>query len=151
MTHRKDNQYQYRFQAAAEYVAGYFNVKSVVISDSEGLVVARAGRENFDADVIAAKGLEMIGALDKQIEKIIGPRGEYAVVKTSKDWLTLARVSTLLLIVVAKRDTDDLLHIRIARAMDMIFSHLKNRYPTLIQLEKSRDKKSRKNMEGIHV
>ena len=151
MATKKGYQDQYRFQAAVEYVAGYFNVKSVVIADNEGMVVACAGREKFDAEVFSARAVEMMKTIDLQIGNIIDPASEYAVIKTPQNLLTVARVAPFILIVVAKRQIDDLLHIRISRALEMISSHYKNKYPALMQSDKPRDKKSPKNMEEIHV
>ncbi len=56
----------------------------------------------------------------------------------------------LYLIVLADRKADDLINVRIARSLDMISSHMKEKYPALLSLE-SVERKSVKSVEATHV
>ncbi|HBC47985.1 MAG TPA: hypothetical protein DEO84_09540 [candidate division Zixibacteria bacterium] len=140
---------QDKFQMAVKYLSEYAGVKGAVIADSEGLVIAQIGTEGFDAETFCALALELSSSLDAILPRLFQPGVEYLAIKTRQDWLTVARSAPFLLIVSAERTADELLTVRIGRALEMISSHLKNKYPQVITAGSNGIKA--KNMEAIHV
>jgi predicted regulator of Ras-like GTPase activity (Roadblock/LC7/MglB family) len=139
-----------RFQVSVDYLTEYSGVKGALISDSEGLVISRSGSKGFNAELYAATVLTLVKSLDQQLVKLVKPGTEYLTIKTRHDWITIAHSSSFYLIVAADRQADDLLNIRISRSMEMISTHLKNKYPALL-LGKVGIAKAAKNMEEVHV
>jgi predicted regulator of Ras-like GTPase activity (Roadblock/LC7/MglB family) len=140
---------QDKFQMAVNYLTEYAGVRGAVIADNEGLVVARSGGEKFNAELYCALAKEIASSLNKILPELIKPGIEYLAIKTSQDWLTVARSESFLLVVAAERNADELLNVRIGRAVEMISSHLKNKYRAVFSDASSGIKK--KNMEVAHV
>ena len=138
---------QDKFQTAVSYVAEYSGVRGAVIVDTEGLVIASGGQEKFDAEKHAALAIQLESTLDKALPQLVTPGVEWLSIKTSDDWLSIARASKLLLVVAADRNADDLLNIRITRSIEMISSHVKQRYPHYL----APLKKAAREMEEINV
>ncbi len=139
-----------KFQVSVDYLTEYSGVKGAVIIDREGLVVATSPRDGVDAELYGAIGLNLAEIVDRNLTKLIDPGCEFLSVKTGKDWITVARTSIFYLIVLADRKADDLINVRIARSLDMISSHMKERYPVLLSLE-SDERKSVKSVEATYV
>ncbi len=140
-----------RFQVSVDYLTEYSGVKGAVITDPEGLVVAVSPQDGVDAELCAAFGLNLVEIMDRNLTKLIDPGCEFLSVKTDKDWITIAQTSVLYLIVVADRKADDLLNVRISRSLDMISSHVKDKYPALLFFDKPAEQKSVKRVEATHV
>ena len=140
-----------KFQSAVDYVAGYSYVKGAVLADGDGMVIAKSGKDGLNEELYAATALEVVKALNLKIGKMVSSGTEYVTIKTNREWVTVAQISSFFLIVGAVRHADDLLNIRITRALEMISLHLKNKYPAVIKSEKPGDRKSRKKMEEINV
>ena len=140
-----------RFQVAVDYLSEYAGVRGAVIFDSEGLTIARSGQKNFDGDKHAALGFLLVGAIDAALPRLTEPGIEFLSIKTSKEWLTIARSASLFLVVAAERSADDLLNIRITRSLEMVASHLKEKYPYYLSQALPRVKEPAKEMEEIHV
>ncbi len=117
-----------KFQAAVDHLTDYAGVRGAAIADSEGLVVIRKGSGEFDAEVFCAMALKIIDSLDASLPRLFEPGIEHLALKTAKDWVTIARSEQFFLVVAADRETDDLLNVRINRALEMISSHLRNKY-----------------------
>lgn len=136
-----------KFQAAIDYLTEYSGVRGAVIVDPEGLAIAAGGHVDFDADKHAAIVLQLETLLDKTLPQLITPGVDWLSIKTAREWLTIARASSFLLVVAADRNVDDLLNIRITRSIEMISSHVKQRYPYyLIPV-----KQAAREMEEINV
>lgn len=140
-----------RFQVSVDYLTEYSGVKGAVLTDSEGLVVAASPWDGIDAEHCAAFGLNIIEIMNRNLTALIDPGCEFLSVKTDKNWITIARTSVLYMIVVADRKADDLLSIRISRSLDMISSHMKDKYPALLFLDEPAKQKSVNRMEATHV
>jgi predicted regulator of Ras-like GTPase activity (Roadblock/LC7/MglB family) len=136
-----------KFQAALDYLTEYAGVRGAVIVDSEGLAIASGGQAKFDADKHAAFVVQLELVLNQALPQLVTPGVEWLTIKTGDDWLTVARASALLLVVAADRNVDDLLNIRITRSIDMISSHMKQRYPFYL----APVKKAAREMEEINV
>ncbi len=139
-----------KFQVSVDYLTEYSGVKGAVIIDREGLVVATSPQDGVDAELYGAIGLNLAEIVDRNLAKLIDPGCEFLSVKTGKDWITVARTSIFYLIVLADRKANDLINVRIARSLDMISSHMKERYPALLSLE-SDERKSVKSVEATYV
>jgi predicted regulator of Ras-like GTPase activity (Roadblock/LC7/MglB family) len=140
-----------KFQASAEYLTDYDGVKGAVITDSEGLVVIQSPASGFDGELCAATGLELISVMDRSIGKIAEPGCEYLSIKTGRDWITVAKSTVFYVVVLAERKADDLLNVRISRALEMIASYIKDRYPAILLDQKPAASKGEKKMEASNV
>lgn len=140
-----------KFQVAVEYLNDYAGVKAALITDSEGLVIFGNTGDQFDSDLCAAVGLDLIGLLDKNFRGIIEPGCDFLSVKTRSDWITVARSSIFYLIVIADRKADDLLSVRISRALEMISSYLKEKYPAVLLSSNPATRKIDKKVEVYNV
>ena len=140
-----------RFQAAVDYLSEYAGVKGAVIVDSEGLAIAKSGQKDFDSDNYAAIGFQLVSTVNGALPKLIKPGIELISIKTSSDWLTIARSASLFLVVAAERSADDLLNIRITRSLDMVTAHVKEKYPYYLSQALPRTKEPAKEMEEINV
>lgn len=138
-----------KLQVALDYLSEYSGVRGAVISDNEGLVISRSGHDDYNAELYAATALAISSLLAKELVKLSDSGIEFFSIKTAQDWITIARAAHCTLIVTADRRTDELLGVRISRALDMISSYLKTKYPVLQQptSPKGRDI----IMEEIHV
>ena len=139
-----------KFQSAVGYLAEYSGVRGVVISDREGLVLVGGGAAGPELERYAAYAVEIINAVRSPFHKFLEPEIERLVIKTSHDWLTIAVSSPLMLVVVADRQADDLLHIRITRSLEMISSYVKEKYSFSSAADNSKAKNS-KSLEAIYV
>ncbi len=142
---------QNKFQAAVEYLNDHAGVKAALITDSEGLVIFGNTGDQFDSDLCAAVGLDLIALLDKNFRGIIEPGCDFLSVKTSSDWITVAKSSIFYLIVIADRKADDLLSVRIAKALEMISSYLKEKYPAVLLSSDPATRKTDKKVEVYNV
>jgi predicted regulator of Ras-like GTPase activity (Roadblock/LC7/MglB family) len=136
-----------KFKAALDYLTEYSGVRGAVIVDSEGLAIASGGHGKFDPDKHAAHVVQLESVLEKALPQLVSPGIELLSIKTGEDWLTIAKTSQLTLVVAADRNVDDLLNIRITRSIEMISSHVKQRYP-YYQVPV---KKAAREMEEINV
>jgi predicted regulator of Ras-like GTPase activity (Roadblock/LC7/MglB family) len=139
-----------KFQAAIDHLTEYGGVKGAVISDHEGLVLAGGGNGAFDPEHSAAYSVEVFEALRGPLGRLLEPEVDFLVIKTPTDWLTLARVRHLLLVVAARRQADDLLGIRINQALEMISVHLEDKYAVSLKNEIS-DSHTAKRLEEVNV
>ena len=142
---------QNKFQTAVEYLTDYAGVKGALITDSEGLTIIKSPDEGFDGDYCAAVGLELISVMDKNLRGLAEPGCEFLSLKTGQDWVTVAKSSIFYLIVIAERKADDLLSVRISRALEMIMSYMKEKYPALLLSGESAGPKIEKKMEAYNV
>jgi predicted regulator of Ras-like GTPase activity (Roadblock/LC7/MglB family) len=140
-----------KFQASVEYLIDYAGVRGTVITDDEGLVITQSPASGFDGELCAATGLELISVMDKNIKKIAEPGCEYLSIKTGSDWITVAKSTVFYVIVLADRKADDLLSVRISRALEMIASHIKDKYPAILLEQKPAARRHEKKMEASNV
>lgn len=136
---------------AVNYVAEYSGVKGSVITDHDGLVVAYGPAVGMDSELYAAQGLEIVNSINKSVAKLVKPGCSHISIKTDQDWITIAHTCVFYLIVAADKQADDLLNVRIQRALEMISSHVKEKYPTVSTLTKPVSTGSKNNLEASHV
>lgn len=140
-----------RFQAAVEYLTEYNGVLGAVVADKEGLTVACNPPGLKDGETLSAIGPQIFSTADRIIEKFMKPGCKYLTLKTDDRWLTVAAALDLNLIVVADRKVDDLLSVRIQRALEMIVNHIKEKYPVEIISGGSYAIKKKETMEASNV
>jgi predicted regulator of Ras-like GTPase activity (Roadblock/LC7/MglB family) len=139
-----------RFQSAVGYLVEYSGVRGVVITDGEGLVLAGGGVNGFEPEKYAAYSLEILNSTRGSLQKLLKPEIDYLGIKTPHDWLTIAVCHPLMLVVVADRQADDLLHIRVTRSLEMISANLRERYSLVPPADNAKTKNA-KSLEAIHV
>lgn len=139
-----------KFQASLDYLTEYSGVRSAVICDREGLVISKSPQGESLEELYAAAGLELVRAMDRGLARLVNPGCDYLSIKTGEDWVIVAQASIFFLIVRADRSVDDLLNIRVSRALEMISSYLDERYGALLQDEDS-SRKTAKSTEATYV
>ena len=147
----KDMNEDSRFQAAVDYLSGYSGVIGAVVADGEGLEVACSPRAMKDGELFAASGIEIFNIIDKSVFRIMEPGCGYISIKTGSRWLTIAAALNLFLVVLADRKADDLLNVRIQRALDMITTNLKEKYPAEVYSTEPAAVTDENKMEATHV
>ena len=140
-----------KFASAVEYLTDYTGVVGAVIADAEGLAVASSPAGLVDGDLYAALGPEIFNTADRIIEKMAQPGCKYIALKTDERWLTVAAAMGFLLIVLADKKADDLLNVRIQRALEMIANHAKEKYPAEVYSAGSKLIKKEEAMEASNV
>jgi len=140
-----------KFRAAVEYLTDYAGVRGAIIIDSEGLVIIQSPGKGFEGELWAAKGLEMVYQLGKNLRGLTEPGCELLSFKTAGDWITIAKSSVFFLVVLADRKADDLLNVRISRAVEMIAAHIKDKYPAILSESEPAARKAEIKMEASNV
>jgi predicted regulator of Ras-like GTPase activity (Roadblock/LC7/MglB family) len=128
----KQDKKENKFQNALEYLGEYRGVKGAVIFDIEGLVVGYLPRESFNAEVFSPLILLMHDNVNAIMKRLGEKPVQSIVVKSTDSWITIVHIGDLVLVVNADSDTDELLKVRIGQAVDMIKTHLKDKYPLLV-------------------
>lgn len=128
----KQDKKENKFQNALEYLGEYRGVKGAVIFDIEGLVVGYLPRDSFNAEVFSPLILLMHDDVNAIMKRLREKPAQSIVVKSTDSWITIVRIGDLVLVVNADSDTDELLKVRIGQVVDMIKTHLKDKYPLLV-------------------
>ncbi len=127
----KQEKMENKFQATLEYLAEYRGVKAATICDDEGLVIGSIGQENIDAEYFSPLALLILEQTNKVLNRLNENPVQSMVIKTNDSWLTIECIDNIILVVNAAIETDELLKVRIGQAVEMIKSHLKDKYPLL--------------------
>lgn len=117
-----------KFQSALEYLSEYRGVKGAAILDDEGLVVARIGRKEFEADLVSPLIHLILIQTNLVLNRLNVDAAQAITIRTKTSRITITRVEGLILCVFAESGTDQLLKVRIGQAVDMIRTHLSNSY-----------------------
>ncbi|UCC79214.1 MAG: hypothetical protein JSW64_13200 [Candidatus Zixiibacteriota bacterium] len=140
-----------RLQTAVDYLTDYTGVIGAVIADHEGLVVVCSPPSLMHGEKFAALGPEMFDIADRIIGKIITPGCRHISLRTGDRWLTVAATLNFRLVVLADEKADDLLNVRIQRALEMIANHIKEKYPAEVYSARPEAIKKEEAMEASHV
>ena len=127
----KQEKMENKFQATLEYLAEYRGVKAAAICDDEGLVISSIGQENIDAEYFSPLVLLILEQANKVLNRLNENPVQSMVIKTNDSWLTIECIDNIILVVNVAIETDELLKVRIGQAVEMIKSHLKDKYPLL--------------------
>lgn len=147
----KDSKEENRFQAAVNYLSGYSGVIGAVVADDEGLVITCSPPAMEEGEMYAALGLEITRVIDSDISRLIEPGCGFISIKTDTRWMTIGATLNVYLVVLADRKADDLLNVRIQRALDMITKHIKEKYPAEVYSTRPVALEKRNAMEATYV
>ena len=120
-----------RFQTALKYLDEYRGIKGAVIFDIEGLVVGWIGQEKFDAEFFSALALLMLDQVNNVLIRLNENHSQSMTIRTNDSWITFKVIGSFVLAVNAESNTDKLLKVRIEQAIEMIKTHLKDKYPLI--------------------
>lgn len=118
-----------QFEKAVTYLSEAASVKMAVLTDEEGLTLARFNRCNEDVDVWAPLAMVLEehnrGVLNQYRR---GGDPEKIDITTRSGRILVRRIEHVILVVLAEHDADETLLIRIAQAADMIRKYMSERY-----------------------
>lgn len=147
----KDSNGEDKFQGAVNYLTGSSGVNGAVIADREGLLIACSPTVMPEGELYAALGLQITTVIDNDISRLIDPGCGYVSIKTDKKWLIVGAILNVYLVVLADRKVDDLLNVRIQRALEMITGHIKDKYPAEVYSTEPVALEKGNTMEATHV
>jgi hypothetical protein len=129
------------FEKATRYLGEHGSVFLAAIVDNEGLLLSNFKRGNIVPEDFAPLALLFFDSNRRVLEKgrLSGPEKIDITLKDKR--LVVARDQQFSLMVLAERQSDDTLNIRISQAMDMIRRHWAERYTS----------RQTVNAERIHV
>jgi predicted regulator of Ras-like GTPase activity (Roadblock/LC7/MglB family) len=129
------------FEKAVNYIGEHGSVKVAAVVDLEGLLLANFCRGGVEADEWSPYAPVFFAQNEIVLERTDMAAPEKIDIILSDHRLTIARDSSFYLMVLAERQADDLLGIRITQAMEMIRKYIGERYSEDILV----------NAESIHV
>jgi predicted regulator of Ras-like GTPase activity (Roadblock/LC7/MglB family) len=110
------------------YLKEYSGVKTAILVDEEGLVVAKDASSDQEAEEMASYARCLKGANDQVLEKMGEQTAERVNIHTLSLWICLNQIGRFLLVVVADHNTDELLSVRIMQSLTSIKRHIAERY-----------------------
>ncbi len=120
-----------KFQTALKYLDEYRGIKGAVIFDIDGLVVGWIGQEKFDAEFFSALALLILDRVNNVLSRLNENHSQSMTIRTNDSWITFKVIGSFVLAVNAESNTDKLLKVRIEQAIEMIKTHLKDKYPLI--------------------
>jgi predicted regulator of Ras-like GTPase activity (Roadblock/LC7/MglB family) len=125
------DQNQNGFERAVNYVGGHHAVKVAVVVDHEGLTVATYKRGEIDPEEWAPLAMVFKDLNSAILGRLYDtPDPEKIILTINQDRLSILSAANFNLMVLAGREDDDLLGIRLAQAADMIRKYVSERYDT---------------------
>ena len=124
----KPEKVQVDLKAALDYVKEYSGVEGVILLDNEGLVISKRINAGWDDEKIAPLALLLREINSQQLSKIDSSPIERMELLSQKLWISLNNIDDFTLVCVAHRSTDELLNIRILKAVEMIKKYLGEKY-----------------------
>lgn len=121
------------FDRAINYIGESGAVQMVVLVDEEGLLIANFNRSNEDLELWAPLAV----VLRQTTRSMLNDFGKRELLEkidlgTSNYRIILRRIEHLMLMILADKDIDETIHIRIAQATDMIRKYMNERYSPAI-------------------
>ncbi len=111
------------------YVKDYNGVEASLLVDQEGLVIACKADQYFDPEVFAP----LVGLMEDSSLKILHRIAENQIDRidtfTPRTRISVHKVLDFRLVVVADRGTDDLINLRIQRAVEQLTKLFSEKYP----------------------
>jgi predicted regulator of Ras-like GTPase activity (Roadblock/LC7/MglB family) len=111
------------------YVKDYSGVEVCLLVDEEGMIVAQKGDPRIETEALAP----LAGLLEESCLKVLNRISEKKLEKletfTPHLRFSLHRVLDYWLVVISDRHTDDLLNIRIQRAVEQLTKKISEKYP----------------------
>lgn len=121
------------FEAALDYIKEYSGVEGVILVDKEGLVVSKRVNPGCQEEKIAPVALLLRKINSDQLQKIDGSLFERMEFLSERLWISLNNVGDFTLLSLAHRSTDELLRIRILKAVSMVEKCLNKKYVGIFQ------------------
>ncbi len=122
---------QLGFEEALDYLQEYSGVEGALLVDHEGLIVSKRLNPGWDEEKIAPLALLLRRTSSEEIAKIDQSPIERIEFLSRTLWIRLNSIGEFTLISLAHRSTDELLNIRILKAVEMIERYLKKKYPVM--------------------
>jgi len=122
---------QLGFEEALDYIKEYSGVEGVILVDQEGLIVSKRVNPGWDEEKIAPLALLLRKTSSDEIAKIDESPIERIEFLSRTLWIRLNSIGEFTLISLAYRSTDELLNIRILKAVEMIERYMKKKYPVM--------------------
>ena len=122
------------FDAAVAHVASYSTVGLAILVDEEGLCVARAARGSADSDLWAPVINLLYDSVLKQLRRTSDANVRGFQVSLSHERLVVERVEPFYLAVLFEENTDELVHVRIAQAVEMVKRYYEHKYPKVARV-----------------
>jgi predicted regulator of Ras-like GTPase activity (Roadblock/LC7/MglB family) len=117
------------FEAAVAHIAAYSTVRLALLVDDDGLCVARAGRPHGDTDLWAPVTQLLFGAIRRELRRTPSDALERFELTQGEQRMAVVRVESFYLAVLFDGTTDELVHVRIAQAVEMIRRYAEHKYP----------------------
>lgn len=128
LPNEKTEEVQPGFEEALDYVMEYSGVEGVILVDGEGLVLSKRLNAGWDEEEIAPLASLLRKTSSDQLAKIDESPIERIEFISGALWIRLNSIGDFTLMSLAHRSTDELLNIRILKAVEMIEKYLKKKY-----------------------
>lgn len=125
------------FDAAVSHVASYSTVGLVILVDEEGLCVARASRGSADSDLWAPVINLLYDSVIRELRRTPDSDVRRFQVTLSHERLVVERVAPFYLAVLFDHNTDELVNVRIAQAVEMVKRYYEHKYPKVARESKT--------------
>jgi len=116
------------FERAARYIGEHGSVHLAAVVDHEGLMLANFRRGELDAEAWAPLALIFFDSNRQVLDRTEFGSPEKLDLTLADNRIVIARINNLHLIVVAERQSDDFLNIRINQGIDIIKKYWEDRY-----------------------
>jgi predicted regulator of Ras-like GTPase activity (Roadblock/LC7/MglB family) len=121
------------FDAAVAHVASYSTVEMAMLVDEEGLAVAQAGRGTADSDLWAPVINLLYDSLIRDLSRTSDSNARRFQVTLTHQRLVVERVAPFYLAVLFDHNTDELVNVRIAQAVEMVKRYYEQKYRKVAQ------------------
>jgi len=121
------------FEAAVAHVASYSTVEMAMLVDEEGLSVAQAGRGTADTDLWAPVVNLLYDSLIRDLSRTSDNNATRFQVTLTHQRLVVVRVAPFYLAVLFDHNTDELVNVRIAQAVEMVKRYYEQKYRKVAQ------------------
>ena len=135
------------FERAIRYIGEHAAVHLATVVDHEGLMLAHFKRGNIDPDAWAPLALVFFESNMQVLRKTTSTLPEKIDIVLKDNRVVVARVGKASLMVVAERQSDDFLNIRINQGLDIIKKYIEERYSRIFVEKEDNEEK----MEKINV
>jgi predicted regulator of Ras-like GTPase activity (Roadblock/LC7/MglB family) len=116
------------FERATSYIGEHGSVHLAAVVDEDGLLLSNFRRGEVDPEAWAPMALLLMDSNQQILERITSGRPEKIDVTAGANRIVIVRQSWYSLVVLAERQTDDFLHIRINQGMEIIRKYVEERY-----------------------
>ena len=116
------------FERATRYIGEHGSVQLAAVVDAEGLLMAQFTRGGSVAEDLAPLALVLAGQNQEVLDRVQWGAAEKIDLSVKDRRIVIANEDRVSLMVVAERQADDVLNIRINQALEMIRKYMAERY-----------------------